>query len=80
MAINSISGSALNGMQRGMQGIRRSAADIAQPITKTASAKDTLDFARSVVEMKQHEIQTKASARALQAHNDALGTLLDVEA
>ena len=78
MAISPIGSSALHGLQRGMQGMRRSAAQVARQGTSPEAGGG--DFARSMVEMKQHAVQAKASTRALKAYNDTMGTLLDIKA
>jgi hypothetical protein len=79
MIINSVTSSALQGIQRGYQGIRRSAAEIASAdqMQNTSASKD---LTRSLVEMKQHSLHTQASAKVLQTSADLLGTLLDVKA
>jgi methyl-accepting chemotaxis protein len=75
MAINSIMGSSILGIQRGLQGIRRVASEIAGA-TQSAETNPT-DLSRAMVEMKQHANQAKASVKALQAADNLLGTLLD---
>ena len=80
MTIDSLPGSALLGIQRGLYGMRRNALDIARNVEGIDASTPTSDFARSLVEMKQHEIQARASTRTLQAYNDTVGTLLDVRA
>jgi hypothetical protein len=77
MSIAPIGQTAFSGIQRGTQGVRRAAAQVAQQVVQPAPSGD---FARSMLEMKQHAIQAKASTRALKAYNDTLGTLLDIKA
>jgi hypothetical protein len=78
MAINSIMGSATLGIQRGMQGMRRVASEIAST-QQTQQSKPT-DLSRAMVEMKVHANQTKASVKALKVADDLLGTLIDERA
>ncbi len=75
MAIHSITGPAIQGIQRGFQGIRRVASEIAstQQVTQTKPT----DLSRAMVEMKQHATQTKASVKVLQTADQMLGTLID---
>ena len=80
MAIDTVAGSGVLGIQRGTQGLRRSASAVARNVARTDSPAPTGDYARSLVEMKQHEVQAKASTRALKAYNENLGTLLDIRA
>jgi flagellar hook protein FlgE len=79
MAINSITGSATLGIQRGMQGLRRVASEIASSQQTTQQSKPT-DLSRAMVEMKVHAHQAKASAKTLKAADELLGTLLDERA
>ncbi len=76
MAIAPIPNTALQGLQRGIQGVRRSASEIAR-VEPTGS---NGDFSREIVEMKQHANQARASSRAVKAYNETLGTLLDIRA
>lgn len=78
MAINSIMGPAIQGIQRGFQGLRRVASEIAasQHTPKTSPT----DLSRAMVEMKQHANQTKASVKALKTADEMLGTLFDERA
>ncbi len=78
MAIAPLGSNALNGIQRGMQGLRRSAAKVAQ--SNAGNEAGGNDFARSMVEMKQHAVQVTASTRALKTYNSTMGTLLDIKA
>lgn len=76
MAIGPLPTTAIQGLQRGMQGVRRSATSIA----RTEATAQSPDFSREIVEMKQHATQAKASTRAIKAYNETLGTLLDIRA
>jgi hypothetical protein len=78
MAINSITGPALQGIHNGLQGMRRVASEIASAPQATQS--NPTDLSRAMVEMKQHANQTKSSVKVLQAADNLLGTLLDVKA
>jgi hypothetical protein len=75
MAINSITGPALQGVHKGLQGMRRVASEIAS--TQQATQSNPTDLSRAMVEMKQHANQTKASVKVLQAADDLLGSLID---
>ena len=65
MAINSITGPAIQGIQRGVQGLRRVASEIAS--TKQSPQIKPTDLSRAMVEMQQHAIQTKASVKSLKS-------------
>ncbi|MEN8177306.1 MAG: hydrolase [Pseudomonadota bacterium] len=75
MAINSIMGPAVQGIQNGIHGLRRVASEIASNQI-TTPAKPT-DLTRAMVEMQQHSIQTKASIKSLKSIDGAIGTLFD---
>jgi len=75
MAINSIMGPAVQGIQKGLQGLRRVASEIASS-QQMSEAKPT-DLSRAMVEMKLHANQAKASAKVLKAADELLGTLID---
>ncbi len=78
MAINSIMGPAVQGIQRGAHGLRRVASEIAGT-QHTPQTKPT-DLSRAIVEMQQHATQSKVSAQALKSVDDALGSLFDERA
>ncbi len=75
MAIHSITGPAIQGIQKGLQGMRRVASEIAS--TQQTTQANPTDLSRAMVEMKQHATQTKASTKVLKAADDLLGTLID---
>jgi hypothetical protein len=76
--IDKIGGSAIRGIQRGLDGLRRTADNIAtQPVQKP---RQTTDLARSMVELQQHEQQVAANAKTLKTAYDTIGSLLDVKA
>ncbi len=79
MAINSITGSALQGIQRGLQGLRRNAAEIAsaQHMNPGIPSKD---LTRSLVELHQNELYTTVNIKTLKTADQVIGTLLDVKA
>jgi hypothetical protein len=80
MAINSISGSALQGIQRGLQGLRRNAAEIASARNLNHETTSNQYMARSLVELHQNELYTTVNIKTLQTADEVIGTLLDVKA
>jgi hypothetical protein len=80
MVNNSVTSTAVHGIQSGLQEFRRVAAKIARGVGKNEQPMATTDYTRSVAELKQHELQTSASAKAFKAYNDSLGSLLDERA
>jgi hypothetical protein len=75
MGINSITGSALQGIHKGLQGMRRVATDIAS--ANQVEETKPKDLSRSMVEMQSHANQIKAQVKTIQAADAALGTLID---
>lgn len=79
MAINSISDTALQGIQRGMRQMRRNAADIASS-GQLSGKTPTKDAVRALVELHQSSLQTSASVKAFKTSDALIGSLLDVKA
>ncbi|MCW8945196.1 MAG: hypothetical protein OQL27_10520 [Sedimenticola sp.] len=79
MAINSISGSALQGIQRGVQLLRRNASDIASANQFNGQI-PTKDAVRALVELHQSSLQTSASVKAFKTADTLIGSLLDIKA
>ena len=83
--ISPIAGNALAGIQRGMDGLRENAAEIASADRMNAPTAgepvDTVrDVAQPLVESRQNARQVEASVKVLEAENQAIGSLLDVKA
>lgn len=71
--IKPIQSSALAGLQRARQGMRAAASDIARAPVKGSQ----VNLNRSLVELRQHELEGKANIKTLKAADEMLGTLLD---
>lgn len=79
MAINSVTETALQGIQRGMRNMRRNAAQIAGG-QQTTSKVPSKDGVRSMVELRQNSHNVAASIKVLQTAHQMIGSLLDVKA
>jgi hypothetical protein len=79
MAINSISGNAIQGIQRGMRQMRKSATDIASTNQLNGQI-PTKDAVRALVELHQSSLQISTSVKALKTADTVIGSLLDVKA
>ncbi len=79
MAINSATSSALLGIQRGVQGIRRNASNIASAQNLSGQG-PTKDITRSLVEMHENKLYTAANVNTLKTMDQVIGTLLDIKA
>lgn len=70
--------SAMSGIQRGMDGLKKNAADIAS--AKQLDSENPVDQTQSLVEMRENRTQVEASAKALQTINQTLGSIINVKA
>jgi len=82
--MNSISAfnAGLQGIQKGMNGIRKNAHDIANaksidPATQQTTVKDVTE---PLVDLKLNQLQAEASTKVIQASADMIGSLLDIKA
>ena len=94
MEMSPLANSAMLGMQRGMEGLQRNAAEIASvgvnvqnspPVAENANnpmqtAEEARDLATPVVEQIQNVNQVEGSAQVMQTEDRLLGSLLDVMA
>lgn len=80
MAITPAGTSALTGIQRGLDGLQRTAAEIASTGRMNGSGSGTGVAAEALVAQIQHAHQVEASVRVLETENRMLGSLLDVKA
>ena len=76
MKIDSVASLGLLGVQKGVQGARAAATDIASAEQTTASS--PTDVAASLIALKQSELQVAASAKTISSANEMIGSLIDV--
>ena len=76
MNVSSIQQTGLEGIQRGLQGIEKSAKEIAIG-SVTDSASGVNSFVEPVMELKLYERSIEASAKVVEVADEVLGTLLD---
>ena len=74
--VDSVSSSALQGIQRAQNGMQRNASNIA----RSNQPDNPKDMTRSLVELNQHKNAGMASMKVLKAADEMLGSLLDVKA
>lgn len=72
----------LIGVQRGMQGLQKAAGEIASAshFNSESSEKPAKDIVESLIEAKVSSRQVEASVKAIQAGEEAIGSILDVMA
>lgn len=79
MGVLAVQNEAIQGIQRGLDGMRRNASQIASADQLNRAGQET-DLAGSLVEMQQNKVQVQASAEVVSAMDEVLGTLIDIRA
>ncbi|HEY9051923.1 MAG TPA: hypothetical protein VIQ03_10295 [Gammaproteobacteria bacterium] len=79
MGVLSVQTSAVQGIQRGLDGMRKNAAEIASADQLNQAGNET-DLAGAMVEMNQNKVQVQASAKVVSALDEMVGTLIDTRA
>jgi len=76
MGVLSVQSSAVLGIQRGLDGMRKDAADIASADQLNNAGQET-SLVESLVSLKQNQIQVQASAKVVSALDEVIGTVID---
>ena len=76
MGVLSVQSSAVLGIQRGLDGMRKDAADIASADQLNNAGQET-DLVDSLVSLKQNQVQVQASAKVVSALDEVMGTIID---
>jgi len=79
MGVLSVQSSAVLGIQRGLDGMRKDAAEIASADQLNNAGQET-DLVDSLVSLKQNQIQVQASAKVVSAMDEVMGTIIDTRA
>jgi len=79
MGVLSIQSEAVQGIQRGLDGMRKNASEIASADQLNKAGRDT-SLVGSLVDMEQNKIQAQASAKVVSAADEVLGTIIDLRA
>lgn len=79
MGVLAVQNEAIQGIQRGLDGMRRNASQIASADQLNRAGQET-DLAGALVEMQQNKVQVQASAEVVSAMDEVLGTLIDIRA
>lgn len=79
MSVLSVQSEAVLGMQRGLDGMRRNASEIASADQLNRAGQDT-DLEGAMVGMQQNKAQVQASAKVVSAMDEVLGTIIDIRA
>ncbi len=79
MGALSVQSSALQGIQRGLDGIRKNASEIASSEQLNQTGQDT-SLESSLVGLKQNQVQVQASAKVVSALDEVLGSIINTTA
>jgi len=79
MGVLSVQNEAVQGIQRGLDGLRKNAAEIASADQLNKAGGNT-DLVGSLVELQQNKTQVQASAKVVSAIDSVIGTIVDIRA
>jgi len=79
MGVLSVQSSAVQGIQRGLDGMRKDAAEIASVDELNKAGQET-DLTGSLVDLKQNQVQVQASAKVVSALDEVIGSIIDTRA
>ena len=79
MGALSVQNEALQGINRGLEGMRKNASEIASADQLNKTGQET-DLVGALVGLQQNKIQVQASAKVVSTVDEVIGTLLDTRA
>ena len=77
MSVLSVQNEALQGIQRGIDGMRRNASEIASADQLNKAGQET-DMVGALVGLEENKTQVQASAKVVSAVDEMIGTLIDI--
>jgi len=77
MGVLSVQNEAVQGIQRGLDGLRKNAAEIASA-DQLNKAGESTDLVGSLVELQQNTTQVQASAKVVSAIDSVIGSIVDI--
>lgn len=77
MGVLSVQNEALQGINRGLEGMRKNASEIASADQLNNTGQET-DLVESLVGLQQNKIQVQASAEVVSAVDEVIGTIIDI--
>lgn len=77
MKIDSAMNSALLGIQKGLGGMERDAAQVASAGTSNGGDPAT-DLTQAMVELQSNRLQVEAAAKVMKAADETLGSIIDI--
>jgi len=79
MGVLSVQSEAVLGIQRGLDGMRKSATEIASADQLNRAGEGT-DLEGSLLELQQNKVQVQASAKVVSAVEEVIGSIIDIRA
>lgn len=79
MGVLSIQNEAIQGIQRGLDGLRKNASEIASADQLNKAGQNT-NLEGALVGLMQNKIQVQASAKVVSAVDDVIGSIIDTRA
>jgi len=79
MGVLSVQSEAVLGIQRGLDGLRKNATEIASADQMNKAGKDS-DLEGSLLDLQQNKTQVQASAKVVSAIDEVIGTIIDIRA
>jgi len=79
MGVLSVQSEAVQGIQRGLDGVRKNAAEIASADQLNKAGQES-DLVGSLVDLQQNKAQVQASAKVVSAIDEVVGTIIDIRA
>lgn len=79
MGVLSVQSSAMLGIQRGLDGLRRNASEIASADQLNNAGRGT-NLEEAMVGLNQNKVQVQASAKVVSALDEVIGSLIDTRA
>lgn len=79
MGVLSVQSEAVQGIQRGLDGMRKNASETASADQLNKAGKDT-SLVGSLVELEQNKMQAQASAKVVSVVDEVLGSIIDLRA
>jgi len=79
MGVLSVQSEAVQGIQRGLDGLRKNASEIASADQLDKAGKGS-NLEGSLLDMQQNKTQVQASAKVVSAIDEVVGTIIDIRA
>ena len=79
MGVLSVQSEAVQGIQRGLDSLRKNASEIASADQLNKAGEDT-DLEGALLGLQQDKVQVQASAKVVSAVDEVIGTIIDIRA